>query len=53
MDRIPDETGPVTILSILLILSKTLNPAFQTALRFSRKVGPFLQSFFVYGMAVS
>lgn len=52
MDRISNETGPVPILRILFILSKTLNATFRTTVRFPRKLGPFLPSLFRYGMAV-
>ena len=52
MDRIPNETGPITILCILFILSKTLNATFWTTVHFPRKLSSFLPSFFWYGMAV-
>ena len=50
MDRIPNETGPVTILLILFIPSKTLNATFRTTVRFPRKLGSFLPSLSRYGM---
>jgi hypothetical protein len=52
MDRIPNETGPVSILLILFILSRTLNAASQNTVRFPCKLRSSLPSCFRYGMAV-
>jgi hypothetical protein len=52
IDWIPNRTGPVSILLILCILSKTLDTAFPTTVRFPRELGSSFMSFFRYGMAV-
>jgi hypothetical protein len=52
MDRILNETGPVSILLIRFILSRTLNATSRTTVRFPRKLGSFFPSFFRYGTAV-
>jgi hypothetical protein len=55
MDRIPNETGPISILLILFILfilSRTLNATSRNTVRFPRKLGSFFPSFSRYGMAV-